>query len=78
MMKSLSDQTIEKPEVEFAISFTLFGTLTRPASQVTVKVLAETRQGALRICKAYYRRSSDYRVLTERRIEKPFQFPLVN
>ena len=76
-MKSIYDRTIEKPETVFTISFTLFGSLTRPASQMTVKVWAETRKGALRICKARYGRSSDFRVLNESRIEKAIQQPPV-
>ena len=62
-MQALSNSAIEPGIHQFKISMTLFGTMRRPASKQIVTVLASTRNGAKRILKSFYPRSSSYEII---------------
>lgn len=62
-MHALSNSAIEPAVHQFKISMTLFGTTRRPASKQIVTVLAATKNGAKRIVKSFYPRSSSYEVI---------------
>ena len=64
-MYTLSNSSIEPPRSLFQISLIQFGTVKRPATRCTVKVLATTAQGAKRIIRARYPRSSSYEVISK-------------
>jgi hypothetical protein len=65
-MHALSNSAIEPGIHQFKVSMTLFGTMRRPASKQIVTVLASTKNGAKRIVRSFYPRSSSHEV-----IEKP-------
>lgn len=69
-MYTLSNSSIEPPRSLFQISLIQFGTMNRPATRCTVKVLATTAQGAKRIVRARYPRSSSYEIISK----APMQF----
>jgi hypothetical protein len=52
----LQNASIERPERVYEIDMVVFGTLNRLAMQRTIKVLAQTAQGARRICRSRYSR----------------------
>lgn len=62
-MHALSNSAIEPGIHQFKISMTLFGTMRRPAFKQIVTVLASTKNGAKRIVKSFYPRSSSYEVI---------------
>jgi hypothetical protein len=55
-MALLQNASIERPERIFEIDMVVFGTVDRLAMQRTIKVLAQTAQGARRICRSRYSR----------------------
>lgn len=55
-MALLQDASIERPERVYEIDMVVFGTIHRLATQRTIRVLAQTAQGARRICRSRYRR----------------------
>jgi len=56
-MKTLQNSTIERPVRLFDVDLVLFGGVNRLAERRTIRVLAETSNGARRICKSRYMRS---------------------
>ncbi|WP_147375926.1 hypothetical protein [Noviherbaspirillum cavernae] len=56
-MKPLHNAAIERPESLFNVELVMFGSLTRAAAVRTIRVMAQTKDGARKICKAYYRRA---------------------
>ena len=55
-MAPLQNSSIERPERVYEIDMVLFGTVDRQAMLRTIRVLAQTAQGAKRICRSRYRR----------------------
>lgn len=55
-MTLLQNSMIERPERVFEIDMVVFGTVDRIARQRTIRVLAQTAQGARRICRSRYSR----------------------
>jgi hypothetical protein len=55
-MTLLQNASIERPERVYEIDMVVFGTLNRLATQRTIRVLAQTAQGARRICRSRYSR----------------------
>lgn len=55
-MAPLQNSSIERPERLYEIDMVVFGNVDRQAMPRTIRVLAQTAQGARRICKARYRR----------------------
>ncbi|MEN3293738.1 MAG: hypothetical protein V7642_2991 [Burkholderiales bacterium] len=55
-MAPLQNSMIERPERVFEIEMVVFGTVDRLATIRTIKVLAQTAQGARRICRSRYGR----------------------
>jgi hypothetical protein len=55
-MGPLHNFLIERPERMFEIDMVVFGSVERLATKRTIRVLAQTAQGARRICKSRYRR----------------------
>ncbi len=55
-MAPLQNSSIERPERVYEIDMVVFGTVDRLATLRTIRVLAQTSQGARRICRSRYRR----------------------
>lgn len=55
-MAPLQNASIERPERIYEIDMVFFGTVDRVAARRVIRVLAQTAQGARRICRAHYRR----------------------
>lgn len=72
-MHTIANTAIEPGERSFVIDFVLFGTVTRPATRRKVTVLARTREGAQRIVKAQWPRSSEHKILEESEIIGQFR-----
>ena len=53
-MAPLQNASIERPERVFEITLVFFGTVDRMATLRTIRVLAQTPQGARRICRSRY------------------------
>ena len=62
-MRALCNSAIEPGTNVFDISLVLFGTVSRPATRRIVKVLASSANGAKRIVRSFYPRSSSYEVV---------------
>jgi hypothetical protein len=56
---------IEAPQVEFEVRFVKFGTERHPARTCEVKVLAQTKTGALKICRSQVKRADRFTVVSQ-------------
>lgn len=65
-MRALRNSAIESGSSLFEISLVQFGTMTRPATRRVVTVLAATANGAKRIVRSHYPRSSSYEVVAQK------------
>ncbi len=61
-MVVLKDSSIERGDRTFEVSFTHWGSESRPARNEKCIVLAATRKGARRIVKKHYPRSDNYTI----------------
>jgi hypothetical protein len=64
-MRALCNSAIEPGTNLFEIALVQFGTVNRPATRRVVKVLASTANGAKRIVRSRYPRSSSYEVIAK-------------
>lgn len=56
---------IEAPETEFLVQFVKFGNETSSAVRCEVKVLAQSRRGALTICRTLIKRADRFAVVSQ-------------
>jgi hypothetical protein len=66
----LFDLSVSQPEKEFLVEFVRYGTETKPASRLEVRVLASKRDHAIRIVRKVYPRSGEYRVVSATNLPK--------